>query len=377
MLEFLSRRLREPAECIIKMGTAEQEIADLYPFLTEVVVEADRESASVATLTLETRRDEHGRWVIEDAGVFAPWAPIRIDAAFGSYTEEVMRGYVREVHADYPDDPGATRVTVQCQDASLALDREHVRRAWGAETPVGDQLILQEILATHGLSSRPESGSGQSGLVLHQDSTDIRFLRQRAAANGYELIFHEGLVYFGPMRLDAQPQATILVYAGPDTHCYRLSIREDGHRPDAVAFDVAAEQGSDVHRQVVSPDLPPLGPETADSSASGLPPFVWNMSRRGGRNETELAAQAQRLANEQAMKVRGEGELDGSRYGHVLRVGEPVAVDGVGQRYSGVYYVDRVTHRFNVDGYRQSFTLLRNAYGDNVPATGNALAGLI
>ena len=60
------------------------------------------------------------------------------------------------------------------------------------------------------------------------------------------------------------------------------------------------------------------------------------------------------------------GELDGSRYGHVLRAGEPVAIDGIGERYGGVYYVDKVSHRFTVDGYRQSFELMRNAYGDNL-----------
>jgi len=64
--------------------------------------------------------------------------------------------------------------------------------------------------------------------------------------------------------------------------------------------------------------------------------------------------------------VVAEGELDGSLYGHVLRVGLPVGLDGVGDRHSGIYYVDRVTHVFDANGYRQQFTLLRNAVGDNL-----------
>ncbi|MFP5284139.1 MAG: hypothetical protein ACLGI9_00210, partial [Thermoanaerobaculia bacterium] len=82
-------------------------------------------------------------------------------------------------------------------------------------------------------------------------------------------------------------------------------------------------------------------------------------------------------ANELSMRVRAQGELDGSLYGHVLRVGLPVGVDGIGTTMQGIYYVDSVTHLFNVDGYRESFTLLRNAYGDNLEAGTSVLAGVL
>ena len=77
------------------------------------------------------------------------------------------------------------------------------------------------------------------------------------------------------------------------------------------------------------------------------------------------------------MKITATGELDGTLYGHVLRVGEPVGVDGVGQRYGGIYYVDTVNHRFDIDGYRQTFTLLRNAYGDNLESSGGGVLSAV
>ena len=55
------------------------------------------------------------------------------------------------------------------------------------------------------------------------------------------------------------------------------------------------------------------------------------------------------------------------------------AVDGPGDWLGGVYYVDRVSHRFDLDGYRQQIRLLRNAYGDNLdagPGVGR-LAGIL
>jgi hypothetical protein len=79
-----------------------------------------------------------------------------------------------------------------------------------------------------------------------------------------------------------------------------------------------------------------------------------------------MLAVAQRKANEFSMKVHATGSLDGTAYGHVLQVGHPVAVDGIGSTLGGVYYVDTLNHQFTIDGYVEKFTLLRNAYGDNL-----------
>lgn len=373
--DLLSETIREPAECLIQVDGIE--IVDLYPYLTEVTVETGRAEAWTATLRLESRRDENGRWSVQDAGVLAPWKEIVIEAAFGARTERVMSGYVREVDADYPEDPSSTTVRVQCQDRSLALDRTHERTVWGGDEPTDDSTIVRSVLSRHGLRLHPESGPGLSGLVVNQDGTDVQLLRDRAEANGYELIVADDTVYFGPMRVDADPQATILVYAGPDTHCYRFDVRADGHQPDRVVVDLASAQGAERVERVVEPDLSLMGTEPADSGGAGLSDFAWRMTRQGKSSEEELLARAQGKANELAMKLRAEGELDGSLYGHVLEVGRPVGVDGVGDWLGGTYYVDRVTHRFSVDGYRQGFRLLRNAYGDNLQALGSVLAGVL
>lgn len=378
ILDFLTAKRREPAECIIRVGSAGEEIADLYPFLTEVTVDASRAEPAVATITFESRRDEQGKWFVQDDGRLVPWEPIVIEAAFGSDTEEVMRGYIREVRADYPEDAGSARVIVECRDDSLALNREHVREVWGGDAPTADQVIVPTILSKYGLAPDPANGSGQTGLVINQDGTDIEFLRSRAEANGYDLLFRGGMAYFGPMRLDAEPQATIMVYAGEDTSAYRFSVKDDGHQADRVTFDRAETAGSGTVSETVDPDLPLLGTESATGAGSGLPDFAWRMSRQGEMSEDEWRARAQRRANDLSLRVKGEGELDGSLYGHVLRVGEPVGVDGVGDRYGGIWFVDTVRHRFSTEGYRQSFNLLRNAYGDNLGSgAGGVLAGVL
>jgi phage protein D len=375
LLDLFSETNRQPAECIVELNGGE--IDDIYPALVEVVVNADRSRATTATLVLETRRLEDGSWTVQDDDRFKPWVSVKIEAAFGDETEEVMRGYIKEIRADYPAEKGAARVTVTCQDESLLLDREHIDQTWGEDAPTTDSTIVTEIASRNGLSLLDTPGEGQTVEALSQNTTDYRFLQRRVQANGYELLFREGMLYFGEMRLDAETQPSMLVYAGNDTNCISFNIQDDGHKPDKVAYQVAAEEGSDSSPTEVTSNLRVLGNEPAESTAAGLNDFVWRPQRQGVADDTQMAAIAQRMANEQSMKISVNGELDGSLYGHVLLVGEPVGVDGVGDRYSGTYFVDNATHRFDVNGYKVNFRLLRNAYGDDLSESTNPLAGIL
>ena len=375
LLDLLSDQRRHPAECVIELDGGE--IADMYAALVEVVVDADRSRATTATLVLESRRLEDGLWTVQDDDRFKPWVAIKIEAVFGDESEEVMRGYIKDVRAEYPAERGSARVVVNCQDASLLLDRQHIEQTWGEDAPTTDGAIASEIASRNGLQLLDTPGAGQTVAAVSQNSTDIRFLQRRAWANGYEIIFQEGKLYFGDMRLDAQNQPTILVYAGPDTSCISLNIQDDGHKPDKVAYHIAANVGAESAPTEVTPNLRKLGRERADSSNSGLSDFVWRPQRQGVSDDTQMAAIAQRMANEQSMKITADGELDGSMYGHVLRIGEPVGVDGVGDRYSGTYYVDAATHRFDANGYKVTFRLLRNAYGDDLGESSSPLSQVV
>ena len=131
------------------------------------------------------------------------------------------------------------------------------------------------------------------------------------------------------------------------TNCLSLEIVDDGQMPDAVRFDHAPrEEGAETDTETLSPGRararrqrrPPS--EGADLGT----PSVWRVTKEGDETEEELRARAQALVNENSFKLRATGELDGSLYGHVLKVGRTVTVDGAGARYGGLYYADKVVH---------------------------------
>ena len=363
---------REPVECTVRVDGVE--VAELYPLLREVQVDARRGEATTCSLVFDTVRHEDGRWPVQDGGTFAPWRRLRIDAWFGGRSEEVMRGFVRDVRLDCPPDMGEARVTVEGQDESLLLDRVHARRTWSTEdAPMDDGQIAQQIAADHELQAMTEPGLTLANLAC--DATPIRFLLDRAEANGFELLVRDGTLHFRAPQLGGTPQPAIRVYAGDATNCLRFALGHDGHRPDRVRVTRAAEAGSDPDSETVAPDLPLLGTTAADSEGAGLPSFVWDLPRPAGATAAEAKARAQAKANDNAWKLSAEGELDGALYGHVLRTHETVPVDGIGDTYGGLWYVDAVRHHFSAAGYRQSFRLLRNATGEQAaPAASDPLA---
>lgn len=369
---LLDPGFRNPASCLIEAGVGYRNINAIAPLVARVEMVLAREEAGTGTIVIEDRRGSDGRWVAADSGLFTRWAPIRVSADFGTRQDVILTGYIMRISPDYPGNAGEARLTIEVQDEGAVLSREHMRRVWGEDAAMADLEILRELVSAVDLAVDPLSGQGQSSRPLTQEGTPIQFLRERARANGYELIFREGQVYFGPRRLDASPQAPIMVYAGRDTNCRIFTLGDAADGPDQVRADMAPrEEGATPEVITLVPNEPVLGTTAMGAEGSDLgAPSVWRVTAEGDETVEERSARAQALVNDHAFRLRGSGELDGSLYGHVLLPGAPVTVDGPGTRYGGLYYVDRVTHVFEPEGYTQSFEVMRNATGESAGPTG-------
>ncbi|MEM7271188.1 MAG: hypothetical protein AAF401_18270 [Pseudomonadota bacterium] len=382
---LLDPGFRDPASCVIEAGPDLKNIDHIAPLVATVDLQMSREEAGAGTIVIEDRRDESGQWTAADSGLFARWAPIRISADFSTHQEVILTGFIMGLTPEYPGNPAEAKLTIEVQDEGSALSREQMRRVWGEEQPMSDLDILTELTSDVDISPDPLSAMGQSSRQLSMEGTPIQFLRERAKANGYELIFHDGSVYFGPKRLDGSPGAPILVYAGKATNCRTFNLGDLGDTPDAVRADLAPrEEGATPEVVEVVPDEPMLGTTPAAAEGADLgSPSVWRVGHEGDETPEEATARAQALVNEHAFKIRGSGELDGSLYGHVLRPGSVVSVDGAGARYGGLYYVDKVAHAFNTEGYTQTFEVMRNATGESdgptspLSAATSAIGGLL
>jgi len=356
--------LRQPAKCVVKIDG--RDIDSLYNCLEQVSVETSRNNASVCTLNFASVRDEFGQWSVQDSGILAPWKSILIEAHFGEEKEEIMRGFIRDIRMEYPDDMNAN-VVVTGQDESILLDRAHVRKTYSTLTqPLRDDALIRELLKPHWTGGDVEASAGVTCGNLYFDGTPIRLIKRRAELNGYEFWIREGKAYFGPPNLEGSPQPDILIYAGAASNCMNISVFHDGHKPDGVLFSGASEDDDDKKNNFSSwsAKSSPLGSTQANSKNMGMDDFNWYVQMPQGSTQEEREAYARAKAEEASWKIRATGELDGSMYGHALQTNRTVTVNGVGGSYGGIWYVDEVKHSFSIDGYRQAFTLIRNATGE-------------
>ncbi len=378
LLNWLNDKQRDPAACIVKVNG--KEICDLYPNLVELSAVLDHQDSAQATLVFETRRMDDGSWNIHDDVRIRPWSSISIKAMFGSTPQAVFDGFIRQVKVDFPERKGAALVTVICQDTSLLLDRTERNFPWGSKIPTTDRAIVKAIMKDYTeielIETRKEEGF--TNLVVTQNTTDIKFLKKRAQENAYDLFFQEGKMYFGPPRMDLEPQPTILIYAGPESNAIRINLDDDGHHPETIIYETANDEDSNTEPQSVTSDLiRQYGTQTATSESAGLGKFAWRLRREGSASESHANQRAQAIANEEALRIKATGDLDGALYGHVLLPGAPVFIDGVGERYGGRWYVIKVEHKFDINGYKQSFEIARNGYGDDFEVPTSRIAGLL
>ena len=89
--------------------------------------------------------------------------------------------------------------------------------------------------------------------------------------------------------------------------------------------------------------------------------------RLSGVTTVQAFARGQGITDVSTDTVTAEGQVDGLRYGGVLRAGGVVGVRGAGLAHDGVYYVKRVNHTLSRETFTQKFTLTREGTGSLTP----------
>ena len=340
-------------------------IPNLYETVSEITVDASRKIAAVATLKFEDVSEADGSWAAKDSPFLKIGRKIKIIVNFGSYDETLFVGFIASTSSDYPEESGNGTYTVQCQDESVALNRVHQRINRSERNPVSDFVALGDIAQDHKLKLDDQTAKGLVSPNLMQSGSDIEFLRDRAKANGYDLMVFDGVIYFGPHRFTNHVQHVITLNAGKKTCCQNFSVSVDVNRADVIYFDIAEEKGAGLKRHQFEPNLPLLGERPAKEPNAKIGKSEWSLCQTGTPDIDEAEAYAQGLINEESLRVSATGTLDANLFGHVLVPMTVIAVDGASRDDSGYYYVDSVTHSLSHNVYTQKFKLVRNGIGDD------------
>jgi len=323
----------------------QQASGDLMHALVNATVESSLHLPDSATLTMH---DPGGKWV--DHADFAPGKTLEISAKVGKKQHPLFDGEIVEIESDYF--PGDRRVVVRAFDRLHRLARgRHVRSFLNAN----DADMIKKIAGEVGLSAKVGAASTVHPYVLQDNTTNLDFLRERAAMLGY-LLFVEGKVLH--CEEHGQHTATIPLTYNQDLSEFHLRMTT----VDQV--DTVTTSGWDpkkveavIGQATTANGVPKVGTQQAGgkvaSDAYGFKSDVLVADR-----PIRTQAVADKLA--QATLDRRAGrfiEAEGTSHGNPeILAGVLVDVKELGTRFSGKYFVTGATHTYGGDaGYVTRF----------------------
>ncbi|HZF20330.1 MAG TPA: hypothetical protein VE008_11560 [Burkholderiales bacterium] len=360
-----------------------KDMSDFYPDLTRLEVELDEELAAMVRIHLMLPQLPDGTWGKLDDERLSLWKPVTVTAGFESSTEELMTGFITHLRPNFDSDPACCALEVWGLDHSVLMDREQKLKDWSGKK---DSDIAHAILVDdhkfNAVIENTEIVHEEEVSTILQRETDMHFLRRLALRNGYECYVEGKTAFFRPPQIDASPQPLLAAHFGDETTlvCFKAEV-------NALApAKVAMSQIDRVNKEVLDASV-----ESSRETALGQadPQSLLGTGVAAGQvyvgaqatGATEMTALCQALFHRGQWLVTAHGTVAANLYGHVLKPRRPVTIKGVGETYSGVYYVTHVTHVFAPDGYAQNFSAKRNALkpsgAEKFSATGGGFLGAV
>jgi hypothetical protein len=338
-----------------------------------------------------------------------PFTRIVIVVTFGVLPQVLCDGVITNLQLQPSNEPGASTLTVTCEDVSVMMDLHELPFPWPAlpaDAVVG--LILLKYaqygivpFITPAIFPNPPPPTER---VPVQNMTDLNYINFLAARQGYVFYVEPGpapntnYAYWGlphipPPYRAGPPQKAITFNSGPETNASSVSFTYNALAPTVVA-GVIQDSRLNVSIPIVTSPLGlrvPLASQPAiivnqPNVRLSLLPSTPQQARRatsGGGGTAEEFAEARTTAGLEIAEailraqattdtstdnvVTVSGELDALEFGDILRARALVGLRGVGYSYGGYYYVKSVSHQISKGQYKQRFTLTREGTGSLTP----------
>jgi phage protein D len=339
---------------------------DLFLSLLELEVEDDSRLASAFRIKLAISREDDGLWKILDDERIQLWKKIAISVAIDE-EQELIRGYITHIRPCIEPDENSSTLEIVGMDETCLMSLEEKIKDWPKKS---DSDIAREVFQNYSLKADPGSEIDDTAIVhdeavstIIQRETDIHFLKRLARRNGYECFVKGGKGYFRKPVLSGEPQPVLAAHFGTESNLMKFEATVNALRPAGVEMHQIDTIAKEIQDAVVeAAEQPPLGRDAGSSLPvpNSITPrlFVKHAVTTG---QPEMEALCKALFDEAQWFVEARGEINTVCYGAILETRKPVPIKGVGELFSGLYYVTKVKHLFKPDEYKQEFEARRNA----------------
>lgn len=340
--------------------------------LRSIEVRMDYSGRDGFQLSLAIDRDTPFDPSLIASGLFEPGHRVVLSLMMGALPEVLIDGVITDLQYHPSPQPGESMLHVTGEDLSVMMDLEEQSAAFEGRC---DSAVVTELLAPFMSRYRLIPAITQtadwplpSDRTPTQQGTTLAHIRHLAERNGF-VFFVEPVgpgvsrAYWGP---DVPSGMQPAIQLGPDSHRPTeggLQGRFEALGPTAPVVTITEPITG---TQIPIP-IPPLA--AVPPTLRAVTPLRRPIARRAaGLGPLQAALAGLAAASRGSEAVHVSGELDGVRYGAVLRSRRLVGLRGTGMTWDGPYAVEQVTHHLQRGEYRQSFTLKRSGFVSPTPA---------
>jgi len=295
------------------------------------------------------------KWI--DDPMFDEGGAVEIDFGYRDRTSPVASGEITGLEPSFPEAAPPT-LTVRGYDRRHRLMRARRTRSFAN---MKDSDIAAQLASQANLRPRAEDSKVTLPYVLQSNQTDLEFLSARARRINFEVVAVDRELHFRPRKIADEPTMTLRREIELLEFHPRLSTLGQAADLEVRGWNPKTKQQI-VAKAAVGDETGLMAGSASGPSTSGRAFDVGGSARVRSpvQSQDEADAIAKAAFAEMALGyIRAEGVCIGEPR---LRAGQVVKIEGVGERFSGAYYLTTVEHSFNVRrGYRTRFSARRNA----------------
>jgi phage protein D len=314
------------------------------------------EGAGSFTVTFNNWNSQTQEFKYVDGDLLAEGSEVEVKVGFVDDQKSMLKG---EVTALEPEFAAGAAPVLKIHGYDL-LHRFRRGRNTRSFANMKDSQIAEQIASELGLRAQADDSEITHEYVLQNNLTDIDFLLERARRIGYEVTAKDKTLNFRK-KSNNKDKLVSLDFGLTLTSFYpRLNTLSQ-------VSDVVVQGWNPKTKEAISGKAAPgdenskmggskLGASISKEAFFKATAFVVNKSVF---TEGEASQIAKGKFNEMAVDfITGEGTAIGNTD---IRAGEVIELNGLGKRFSGLYYITSSTHEVGPKGYRTRFTVGRSA----------------
>ncbi len=294
---------------------------------------------------------EGGDWRGIDLAAFKPGDEMKVFMGLDK-TTAMMTGEMTSLDLNFKD---YSYMEIRGYDRLHRLRFGTKRRSF---KDMKDSDIASSITSEVGLSPDVEDTGTIYPYVFQNNQTNFEFLLERARRIGYEMLVDDKTFIFRKSQEDKSPQLTLQYGIDLQSLSLQLKTLTEGSEVEFRGWDVKNK------KEITAKAGSGSETTTMNGKASGykLSEDAFGASSTSVLDEAVIdAADADTIAKA-AYNTRlkefltGDGKCSGNPN---IRAGKTIEIKGIGDRFSGVYYVTATTHSIGDDGYTTTFKVRR------------------